>query len=247
MQMLVQLTAMLERFNHSHLDRPNPSRNLPRDSTINFSLESHINFSRDSAQLHHNDVRARHRFNSAVYRAVRVNPRDSRGRTLLHIACDISAATNSSPCHSVPAVIASLLVCGSDVDAMDQERNTPLLIAANRWAAIVTHPTTVVQKASALEVIRVLMCHGAHLDANNKAGDTPAGLLLIGAEGLRGECDRPIAAEGLSGVCGGAWEMVWKRARHVSLKCLAARQVVKSGVEFHGCVPASLEAFIELH
>jgi len=158
-----------------------------------------------------------HRFKSAVYRVVRMNPRGAHGLTPLHLACarETTNVGRFPVCaFPDPIVVTTLLEVGAKVNAVDLERNTPLHAAAKS-----------VGTPGGPAVVRALLKHGAHLDACNAERRTPVKLL---------------AASGLD-VLGGS------PLHYVTLKCLAARRIIESDIAYHGNVPAKLEAFIRMH
>ena len=72
-----------------------------------------------------------------VYELVKLNPRNSKQSSLLHLASsrDSSSIIKNHTLSSFPSteVLRLLLECGADSNAMDGERNSPLhLAAANR-------------------------------------------------------------------------------------------------------------------
>ena len=114
--------------------------------------------------------------------------------------------------------MAKLLVeAGADVEAMDNERNTPL-------HRIVTYRRVVHDFSSLHAIISLLIESGAHVDVVNVDGNTPF------------ECAATTVAE-----------IILKTQRKLSLKCLAAQSVKKHRLMYQGNVPVQLEKFIELH
>ncbi|XP_055634300.1 protein fem-1 homolog C-like [Toxorhynchites rutilus septentrionalis] len=103
-----------------------------------------------------------------------------------------------------------LLDCGAPVNARDNTRSTPLLLAA--------YPFNYEK-----DVIHTLIEHGAHLDLPNLLGDRPSSML------------RRIS---MNDICLG---------QQISLKCLSANVIVKSGVSYRNEVPRMLEDFIRAH
>lgn len=119
------------------------------------------------------------------------------------------------PDHSVVSI---LLDVGSNVNAVDLERNTPLHTAARND----------LRTKGVREVLGELLRAGAHLDARNGEGKTAVNIL-------------------------GGWERIREALggdsplKYVSLKCLAARKIVQSGINYKGQLPSRLDAFICLH
>ena len=153
---------------------------------------------------------------------VRLNPRYRDGCTLLHLCVNSSTPVDTFhtsdivrfPC----ALTAKLLVeAGADVEAMDNERNTPL-----HW--IVTYKRAVHAFASLHAIISLLIESGAHVDVFNVDGNTPF------------DCAATTVAQ-----------IILKTQQKMSLKCLAAQSVKKHRLTYQGHVPVQLEKFIELH
>jgi ankyrin repeat protein len=72
-----------------------------------------------------------------VYELVRLNPRNSKRSSLIHLASsrDSSSVIKNHTLSSFPStqVLRLLLECGADANALDAENNSPLhLAAANR-------------------------------------------------------------------------------------------------------------------
>ena len=108
-----------------------------------------------------------HTFKKNVYDLVCMKPVGAKGFTLLHLACS-KDTTNVGryPVCSFPSlpVIELLMQVGADVAAVDEDKNTPLHIAAaNRQCRV--------------EVVNVLLQNGGHLDACNADRKTPLNLI----------------------------------------------------------------------
>ncbi|XP_064078566.1 protein fem-1 homolog C-like [Macrobrachium nipponense] len=152
-----------------------------------------------------------------VYRLVKLDPRDSTGRTLLHTACgggfiirDGSPLVSTFPSLEVVNV---LLETGADPCAMDQYRNTPLhMLGLNGECP--------------RGVVDALLSAGGHLDAVNEDGLTFGTLRVFHGEKLHQIVD-PV--------------------RHTSLQCLAAAVVRKHGIEYKNVVHPRLERFVDMH
>ena len=117
---------------------------------------------------------------------------------------------------------------GAEVDAVDRSGATPLHIAARQC---VTSQKTAEKRGAvdAAEVLRVLVHHGAHLDARCVQRKAPVDILKGGGLGAMGA------------------EVFGATVAGVTLKCLAARRVAEAGVVYKGRVPRELEAFVRLH
>ena len=71
-------------------------------------------------------------------------------------------------------------------------------------------------------MVELLLKNGAHVDMVNFSGDSAAEILT----------SSPIG---------------WNMLSFVSLKCLAARVVMKDKILYAGHIPASLESFVQMH
>ncbi|CAL7950832.1 unnamed protein product [Xylocopa violacea] len=144
------------------------------------------------------------------------------GQTLLHLA--VNAATlvddfhTNHVCKFPCAATAKLLIhCGADVNAMDNERNTPLHV-------IVGYKESISDFMTLHSIIMELIDAGAHMDTVNRYGETPYDAVTTGVA-----------------------EMILRTQTKLSLKCMAAKVVKAYNLSYCGNVPRSLESFIELH
>lgn len=106
-------------------------------------------------------------FKRNVYNLIKMRPTSAKGQSPLHLACSKETTTvGRYPVCSFPSlpVISLLLEVGSDVNAVDAEKNTPLHIAAGN-------------KPCRAEVFSLLLRHGAHIDACNVDRKTPMQLI----------------------------------------------------------------------
>ena len=102
----------------------------------------------------------------AAYYLVKLDPRDSQGRSVLHLAS--SKETSNVGRHPVcefPSVdvIQLILEVGGNANSLDSQKNTPLHIAA-------------MNKPCKPEVIDILVDAGAHIDSVNADNKTPLSL-----------------------------------------------------------------------
>ena len=148
-----------------------------------------------TAGLQPDSAAARQRLKLALLPLVQMNPRDAKGRTLLHLACDDELCTGRAAglaellqydklieMHErreirfpSPEVFAILLECESDVDALDDERNTPLHLAAG--VCLETFMGYGDACLNAMQAVKLLLSAGAHTDTRNKKGRTPLATL----------------------------------------------------------------------
>lgn len=162
-----------------------------------------------------------------VYKLVQEKPLMKDGSSLLHMA--VNPATFVDDFHTddvcfFPNVdLAKLLIkCGADVNAVNQNRNTPLhLIVSFREPAA----TELQSDFNVLySIIELLISSGAHLDPCNNHGETPLQASVTGVA-----------------------EVIIRTKMQLSLKCLAAKAVKLYNIGYEGSVPKNLESFIEMH
>ncbi|KAL1502206.1 hypothetical protein ABEB36_007382 [Hypothenemus hampei] len=144
------------------------------------------------------------------------------GQTLLHLACNAETPVDdfhtSDVCKFPCAETTRLLIrCGANVNAMDNDRNTPLHVIVNYHRAISDFLTL-------HSIITELTQNGAHTDIVNINGETP-----------------------LEASSTGVAEIILKTQIKISLKCMAANAVKVNNIPYRGQVPSGLEEFIELH
>jgi len=84
----------------------------------------------------------------------RVNARNKKGQTALHLASE----------YHYPRIVALLLKVDLDVDAQDNDNMTPLLLALGQYTP---------DNARATAVAQLLLEHGASVHVRNKNGQTP--------------------------------------------------------------------------
>ena len=111
-------------------------------------------------------------FKKCAYKLIRLDPRTSKGMSLLHLACSKDTTTvGRYPVCTFPSVdvIQLLLEVGASPTAEDNDRNTALHIAATN-------------KPTKQEVIRTLLDGGAHIDSQNS--DRKTAMQLLDSEGM---------------------------------------------------------------
>ena len=161
------------------------------------------------------------RFNKVVYRLVRYQPKTQIGLTLLHLSVKHSTSQVGdkfiSEFPSI-AVVDLLLECGAKVNAVDDEHNTALHLCSKAIMDL-----KMIQYHDSINRIAVLLLKNeAHLDMINIWGNR--------------------AAEGLTSCL-----MEMNIQDFDSLKCLAARSVMKNKIPYVGNILASLEPFVQMH
>ncbi|EFN87550.1 protein fem-1 homolog B [Harpegnathos saltator] len=144
------------------------------------------------------------------------------GQTLLHLAVNAETPVDdfhtNDVCKFPCAATAKLLIrCGADVNAMDNERNTPLHI-------IVGYSKSISDFSTLHSIIMELIEAGAHMDTVNNRGHTPYDAVTTGVA-----------------------EIILRSQTKLSLMCMAAKAVKAYNLSYTGNVPRCLETFIELH
>lgn len=157
----------------------------------------------------------------AVYEFVRMDPKGRDGWRPLHLACtNDSSSVGRYPICTFPSidVIRLLLEVGADPQATDDDRNTPLHVAAT-------------SRPVKPDVLRMLLDHGSHLDACNADGRTCAQLLEI-KPGL-------LNAVAITDIV--------NPLDFTTLQCLAAKVIVNTNIDYERSVPKRLAAFVAMH
>jgi len=147
--------------------------------------------------------------------AVQTDWRTYDDRTLLHLAVDPATSLIDGEWYlDLPssAVVECLLVAGEVVNSKDERGNTPLHEAVFKQPKMSTQDVW-------LEVVNLLLLHGAHIDFANASGETAYDKLLS----------------------------VVNVFSHVSLKCLAARAIRMHRLPYHGIIPTILADFVDRH
>ena len=145
----------------------------------------------------------------------KLNPRDCNSNTLLH---DFVIHHCNDPSHSCTGAVKRLLNAGFNVNAVNDEGNTPLHLAVTftPWDDRDIHFLT--------DMLQVLFDGGAHHDFVNNNSERPMDIA---------ETDE-------------AWMILMKR-RKLELKCITARAVKKFRIPYLGVVPKTLEKYISMH
>ncbi|XP_015127135.1 protein fem-1 homolog B [Diachasma alloeum] len=152
--------------------------------------------------------------------ALKMTLRD--GQTLLHLAVNAKTPVDdfhtNNVCKFPCLATAQLLIRGgADVNAMDNERNTPLHVIA-------TYQKPISDFMTLHSIILELIDAGAHMDIVNSQGETPYDAATTGVA-----------------------EIILRTQTKLSLQCMAAKAVKTYNLSYSGNVPRSLESFIELH
>ena len=160
------------------------------------------------------------RFTEVVRRLVHCQPRSQRGQTLLHLSVTESTSEIDDEFFSpFPsiAVVELLLECGANVNAVDDKHNTALHLCSKALRE------SEINQNSSKSISLLLLKYEAHVDMINTAGDMAAAQVL--ASNL----------------------VEMNILNYVSLKCLAARVIMKYEIPYVGHIPASLESFVQMH
>jgi len=139
----------------------------------------------------------------------------SDGRTLLHIAVDPASSSVADELYSeLPngAVVKSLLMAGAAVNEVDLAKNTPL------HTALLNRPETS-RNGDWLEVVLLLLQHGAHVDMANAKRETASTML-------------PRSMNILN---------------RMTLKCLVAQAIRTHRLSYRGVIPTTLADFVDIH
>lgn len=144
------------------------------------------------------------------------------GQTFLHLAVNSKTPVDDFHTNDVckfpcSATSKLLIQCGADVNAMDNERNTPLHL-------IVTYQKPISDFMTLHCIILELIDSGAHMDTINCQGESPYDAATTGVA-----------------------EIILRTQTKLSLQCMAAKAVKTYNLSYAGNVPRSLESFIELH
>lgn len=161
-----------------------------------------------------------------VYELIKLNPKDSKNSTLLHLASsrDSSKIIKNHTLTSFPSTEALklLLECGADPNALDGEHNSPLHLAAgNRHLAVTCNSSESNERD---RIISLLLNSGAHLDMRNSQNKTPADLYK-----------------------GGKLYQVINPVSYLSLQCLAARAIRAHGIPYQRQLTDKQAKFVSFH
>uniref|UniRef100_A0A1I8MKC2 Protein fem-1 homolog B n=1 Tax=Musca domestica TaxID=7370 RepID=A0A1I8MKC2_MUSDO len=161
-----------------------------------------------------------------IKKIIKCDIRLADGQTLLHMAVNAVTPVDDFYTNDIckfPCYRTALLLVhgGANVLAVDNMRNTPLHTLASSF------PRDNIQLiAQAEKIVQLLVDAGAHLDAVNSQGLTPAQVGNIGSLNA----------------------IILNHANSsISLKCIASRCVAVNRLKYQGLVPTILESFIEMH
>ncbi|XP_073813776.1 protein fem-1 homolog B isoform X2 [Musca autumnalis] len=168
----------------------------------------------------------KHMLYCTIKKIIKCDIRLADGQTLLHMAVNAVTPVDDFYTNDIckfPCYRTALLLVhgGANVLAVDNMRNTPLHTLASSFPRENAHVILQAEK-----IVQLLVDAGAHLDAVNSQGLTPAQMSNIGSLNA----------------------IIQNHANSsLSLKCIASRCVAVNRLEYRGFVPTILESFIELH
>ncbi|NXV08169.1 FEM1B protein, partial [Cettia cetti] len=162
------------------------------------------------------------RINKQIYNLIHLDPRTRDGSSLLHHAVNSGTPVDdfhtNDVCSFPNALVTKLLLdCGADVNAVDNEGNSPLHI-------IVQYHRPISDFLTLHSIIISLVEAGAHTDMTNKQKKTPLDKSTTGVS-----------------------EILLKTQMKLSLKCLAARAVRIYNISYQNQIPRTLEEFVQFH
>ncbi|XP_060063835.1 protein fem-1 homolog CG6966-like [Ylistrum balloti] len=155
-----------------------------------------------------------------IKRILRYDPRGLQKQTLLHMAVDTSTSKRLYDSVGLVAfrddfaLVRTLLECGAQINSVDVDHNSPLYCHIK-----------VIGKQGVMydqSILNLLLEHGAHVDMNNKAGETPL----------------DVAKQNF---------VTLHEVKHTKLQCLAANVINKFNIPFKFEIPINLIRFVELH
>ncbi|XP_078539188.1 protein fem-1 homolog B [Lissotriton helveticus] len=167
-------------------------------------------------------VEEQSRINKQIYNLIQLDPRTRDSSSLLHLAVNCSTPVDdfhtNDVCSFPNALVTKLLLdCGADVNAVDNEGNSPLHL-------IVQYNRPISDFLTLHAIIISLVEAGAHTDMTNKQKKTPLDKSTTGVS-----------------------EILLKTQMKLSLKCLAARAVRVYDLTYQNQIPRVLEEFVEFH
>ncbi|KAI1301337.1 Protein fem-1 -like protein C [Halotydeus destructor] len=154
----------------------------------------------------------------AVYQFIQLNPRGKNQWTPLHLACAKDTSSQSVRFPLCDFPHPEMVKLFLEVGACPNDPDTDGNTPLHIVASV---------NPPATEILTMLLDKNAHIDAKNHLGETPVSLIAA---------NPPLEQE-----------TVINPMRYLSLKCLAAQTVVKSGIQYQGIIGLKLEQFVREH
>ena len=166
----------------------------------------------------------------AIKKFVQLEAVLKNGFTPLHMCCDIAIldrvvkmTESNTWTHPLPfpQLCKTFIDCGADINALDNNKNTPLHILAKSHSG-----TGMIAYRYLQESLTLLLENGAHIDSVNATGKTAMDIATTkdARTVIRKYMEIPV-----------------------QLRCLAAKTIKGHGVQYQGILPSSLQNFVELH
>lgn len=160
-------------------------------------------------------------FKAEVKRAVSLGAASEEGESLLHLALNTdSSRMDGTFIFEFPSneVVRSIVNAGGSVSVVDEKKNSPLHQCVTSWKEKSYNPGRGDQGES---LAWLLIEHGAHVDARNSDKETPLEFLH-------------------------QLNLVFP-VNYTSLKCLAARTLADSSIDYRAYLPPLLHHFVDMH
>ena len=168
-----------------------------------------------------------------IQQLIQLKPVLANGFTVLHMCCDgallikrvLEITEHSTWDDSFPfaSLCKTLIDCGVKVNALDNNKNSPLHILAKSASNIAAAFSTRACR-SVRETLITLLENGAHIDSLNSAGESA--LDVATTKDVKDLIETYV---------------------ELRLECLAARAINIHGVKYKNVIPPLLQNFVELH
>ena len=163
-----------------------------------------------------------------VYELIKMNPKNSKNLTLLHLASSKESSTiiKNHTLNSFPSVdvLQLLIECGANPNVIDNEHNTALHLAASNRLTSSSTSSSGSTTNERDKIIHLLLNAGTHLDACNINNKTASDLYK-----------------------GGKLYSVINQANYLTLQCLAAKVIQKHKIPYKDALTTKLANFVSIH